>query len=327
MKPAKKKAIRFAVACVAAGLLIGFIALAALDFNFFEMGTMAPVTNEYALAEAFTNIEVYGGSSDVRLLPSEDGACTVLCHETDRVTHTVTVEKGTLTIRRNDNRKWFEHIGFTWSYWGPMEVVISLPERAYEELYIRTPTGDVEVPGDFSFTRAEVDGSSGNIRFEAEVSGDLSVKSVSGNIRVSGVSPANLTARSTSGDIAVEAARVRGTFSCHTVSGSQKISDVTCRSASVYATSGDVLAADLLASEDIRMENISGRLELIRCDADTLWLKNVSGDVIGSLRTAKTFAANTTSGRIRVPADDAAGGGTCEVKTVSGDIALDVLEQ
>ena len=60
MKPAKKKALIIAAVCVAAGLLLSFTALAALDFNFFELGTMEQVSNTYAPADAFTNITVRG---------------------------------------------------------------------------------------------------------------------------------------------------------------------------------------------------------------------------------------------------------------------------
>ena len=325
MRPTKKKALRFALICVAAGLLISFIALAALDFNFFEMGTMEPVTNTYTVTDRFTNIKVWGAECDVRLVPSEDNTCAVLCHETDRITHTVTVKNGTLTIERTDNRKWYEHIGFTWSYWGPMEVIVSLPERAYGDLYVRTASGEVEIPSDFSFDRAEVDGTSGNVRFTAAVKGAARLKTVSGDIKAGGMSPETLTATSTSGDITLDAIAVSGAFACKTVSGWQTIRDLTCRGATLNTTSGDVTVSDLIASENIRMEAVSGRLSLARCDADTLWLKTVSGDVTGTLRTEKVFVTHTTSGSVRVP--DSTSGGTCEVKTVSGSIHLAVSDQ
>lgn len=325
MRPAKKKALRFAIICVAAGLLICFVALAALDFSFFEMGTMEPVTNTYAVTDSFTNIRVWGAECDVRLIPSEDGACTVLCSETDRVTHTVTVKNGTLTIERTDDRKWYEHIGFTWSYWGPIEVVVALPGHAYGDLDVRTASGKVEIPGDFSFDSAKVDGTSGDVRFTAAVDGELRLKTVSGDIQASGMRPETLTVTSTSGDITLDSIAVNAAFASKTVSGSQTVSDLTCRSAAINTTSGDVTVSDLIASESLRMEGVSGRLSLTRCDADTLWLKTVSGDVTGTLRTEKVFVTNTTSGSVRVPGSTT--GGACEVKTVSGDIRFDIADQ
>ena len=325
MRPAKKQALRFAIVCVAAGLLIGFVALAALDFNFFEMGTMEPVTNTHAVTDSFTNIRVWGGECDVRLVPSENGACTVLCRETDRITHTVTVKNGTLTIERTDDRKWYEHIGFTWSYWGPIEVVISLPGGTYGTLDVRTASGEVEIPGDFSFDSARVDGTSGDVRFMAAVEGDLHLKTVSGDINAGGMRPETLTVTSTSGDITLDAIAVNAAFACKTVSGSQNISDLTCRSAAINTTSGDVTVSDLIASESLRMEAVSGSLTLTRCDAGALWLKTVSGNVTGTLRTEKVFVTHTTSGSVRVPGSTS--GGPCEVKTVSGSIHLDVPDQ
>ena len=323
MKSFKNKAIRFALICVAAGLLIGFVALATLDFNFFEVGTMEPVTSVHEPTEAFAGIMVRAASSDVQLLPAEDGRCIVVCDETDRISHTVDVEGKTLVIRSVDHTRWYERIGFVWNM-SPMKVTIYLPERAYDDLYIRTASGDVDVPGDFSFAQAEVDGVSGSIRFVASVEGELLLKSVSGSIQVGGVAPEALTVESTSGSVTVEAAEVGEAFSCKTVSGDQRINRVTCQNVSIYSTSGSVTASDLIASEHIGMEAVSGSLKLERCDADTLWLKTVSGDVTGTLRTEKTFLASTVSGSVHVP--DTAVGGVCEVKTVSGSIQLDVLE-
>ena len=325
MKQAKRKAITLAAICVAAGLLIGFIALAALDFNFFEMGTMKPVTSIYTPTETFTGITVRAAESDVRLLPSEDGTCSILCNETDKITHTVAVESGTLTIRSVDHRKWYERIGFIWNLSSPIEVVVYLPERAYEALYVRTASGNIDVPDGLSFAQAEVDGTSGDICFTAAVEEELLLKSVSGDIQVGATNPESLIVQSTSGDVTVDAAAVSGEFSCKTVSGTQRVSNLTCRNATVYSTSGSVIASDLIASDNIHMEAVSGSLKLTRCDADTLWLKTVSGNVSGTLCTEKVFVTHSTSGGIRVP--DTAAGGTCEVKTVSGSISLDVLDQ
>ena len=325
MRAAKRKAIVIAAVCMVAGLLISFMALAAMDFQFFEMGTMASVTNAYEVANVFTNIQVRGAECDVRLLPSEDGTCRVLCHETDRITHTVTVENGTLMIERTDNRKWYEHIGLTWSYWGPIEVIICLPEGAYGDLYVRTASGTVEIPGDFAFAQAEVDGISGDVSLMAAVEGELRLKTVSGDIQVSGSSPETLTVKSTSGKITADSVAVGTAFACETVSGSQNISRLTCQNATVYSTSGSVAASDLIASESIHMEAVSGSLKLLRSDAKTLWIKTVSGDVTGTLCTEKVFVTHTTSGNVSVP--DTAAGGTCEVRTVSGSITFDVPDR
>ena len=287
------------------------------------MGTMEAVTDTYTITDGFSNIRVSGAECDVRLIPSEDASCTVLCRETDRIAHTVTVKNGTLTVERTDNRKWFEHIGFMWSYWGPIEVNIYLPEIAYENLYVRTASGKIDIPDGFFFDRAELDGVSGDIRFMAEVDGELRLKAVSGDIEVSGTSPETLSVESTSGVVTVNDIAVNAAFACRTVSGTQRINHLTCKNAMINSTSGSVIASDLIASEHITMEAISGSLKLTGCDADTLYLKTVSGGVAGTLCSEKQFLANTTSGSISVP--DTAGG-LCEVKTVSGNIHLEVQD-
>jgi DUF4097 and DUF4098 domain-containing protein YvlB len=60
-------------------------------------------------------------------------------------------------------------------------------------------------------------------------------------------------------------------------------------------------------------------------DAETLILKATSGDVEGTLLSAKKFVTDTTSGEIRVPKSDESAG-ICEIKTVSGDVQIRVVQ-
>ena len=63
---------------------------------------------------------------------------------------------------------------------------------------------------------------------------------------------------------------------------------------------------------------------LAACDAEEMELKTGSGDITGTLRSAKKFDAKTGSGDIRVPSDG--DNGTCTAKTGSGDIELSLAE-
>ena len=72
----------------------------------------------------------------------------------------------------------------------------------------------------------------------------------------------------------------------------------------------------------MNIETVSGGIRLTKCDAGSLWLKSVSGNITGSLLNQKTFVANTVSGSINVPAS--AAGGRCEIKTTSGNISFEI---
>lgn len=320
MRFGKKIAILVAVLCVGVGLLLVLGAMVATGFDFGRMNTLHFVTNTYTVHDTFTNISIKDAECDVRLVLTEGGTCTVECRESDKIYNTVAVENGTLTVRRVDSRRWYEHIGVYW--WGKMEVTVYLPQAEYHSLSAVSVSGNVEIPEGFSFQKAEARSTSGSVRFAAAVEGDLYVKTVSGSVSVEGAAPKTLTAQSTSGSVSIVNVCVGGPLNAKTVSGRLTLTDVTCQSMEAESTSGGIVFSDTLASGHMRIKSVSGAVELRRCDADTLWIKTTSGSVRGTLLTEKIFVTNTSSGRVNVP--QSASGGKCEVKTTSGSIEFKI---
>ncbi|MGN1048779.1 MAG: DUF4097 family beta strand repeat-containing protein [Eubacteriales bacterium] len=317
MKTAKKVAIIAASALIAVGLLISFGAIIAMDFDFSGMNTITPVTNAYSVKESFTNINIEGAECDIRLLASDDGLCKVLCSESDKISHSVEVNNKALFIKRTDNRKWYEHIGV---YWGKMEIAVYLPQSDYEYLYVKSLSGNIEIPEGFSFVEADIHNTSGDIFFSANTENDLSVKNVSGKLSVSNSSPIRLDAESTSGNVTISSVKSAAELSVKTVSGDIGLRDIECKDIYAESTSGDVAFSDVYASEKIRIGNVSGQIGLYGCDASSLWINTTSGDVSGTLLTEKIFIAESVSGNISVPYSGT--GGKCEIKTTSGNIKI-----
>lgn len=301
MKNQKKIAIWAAVGLVVAGLILSFAALCAMDFDFNKMNTLKYATNTYALEEPFSNISIKTAECDLRLLPSEDDSCKVVCEESEEIFHSVTVENNTLTIGRTDARKWYEHI--VGIYWGEMTITVYLPQTDYASLYALNVSGNITIPDEFSFLDAELHNTSGKVDFAAAVENDLSIKTVSGNLHIKNAHPKGLTAQSTSGRIVCSDVAVSENIKMKTVSGKINSSNVT-------------------VSGRMTVETVSGNIRLSGCDADSLQIKSTSGDVFGTLLTEKSFHANSTSGHIDVP--DSTSGGNCEVKTTSGNITFKI---
>lgn len=320
MKTSKKIVIIVAVAMIVGGLAISVSALAMLDFDFTKMNTIAFVTNTYEIDEEISSISVNGAECDVRIIPSEDGHCKVVCQESDKISHSIGVENNKLIIERHDNRKWYEHIGV---YWGDMEVAIYLPQGEYDDLYAKNLSGDIDIPEGFSFESAEVQSTSGNVRFHAAVSGELSAQSTSGEVYIGNSAPTKLTATSTSGNVTVDNVTVRESVTVKAVSGDMKLSGIRCKSVIANTTSGKIDFSDVITTESIRAESVSGDIDLHMCDGADLRFKTSSGDVSGTLLTEKIFLTDTTSGDVDVPRS--VSGGECEVTTVSGDIAFDII--
>lgn len=316
-----KKAIMAAVILVAAGLAIAFGGMAAMNFDFNKMNTLHFTTNTYSVDESFTNISIETAECDIRLLPSEDDSCKVVCEESKEIFHTVSVKNNTLTIDRTDARKWYKRI--VGIYWGDMTITVYLPQTAYASLSVLNVSGNTAIPEDFTFTDAKIRSTSGNIDFLAPVEKDLSLKTVSGNLHAEGTNPKSLDAQSTSGDIDYADSIVSDDMTIDTVSGKIRCSNVSASGdINMETTSGKVTLSGVTAAKAIQIETVSGNIELKSCDADTLWLKSTSGKVSGTLLTKKKFLTDTTSGRINVP--QSSSGGKCEIKTTSGNIQFEI---
>jgi DUF4097 and DUF4098 domain-containing protein YvlB len=300
MRKATKIALMVAGACVVAGALVAGGALAALGFDFRALSTTELQERTYEVQESFQSIDISVPESDVRLLPAADGQCRVVCAEGEQVTDTVNVENGALTITRQDARKWYQHIGISWV--DAPAVTVYLPEAEYQSLTVRTVSGEIEVPADFTFATAKVESTSGDLTLRAKVTDGVTAKSVSGDITLDGVS---------------------GEVQITTTSGDVEVGRSAAQTLTVQTTSGEIDLEDVSVERGACITSVSGDVELERFDADSIQIKTVSGDVEGSLCSPKNFVIQTTSGWVQTPSSDSAAG-ECAVTTTSGDIRLEL---
>lgn len=298
MKTAVKVSIIVAVVLILVGSVISFSAISSMNFDFTKTQSGSSREKSYTIDDSFINITIDTVEADVRFEPSADGKCRVECVESTNIYHTVKTVNDTLVIKRVDERKWYEHIGF---FWINMRVTVYLPQAQYDALHVKTVSGDIHITDIFSFKEAEVQSTSGNIGFMANVKNDLRVKSVSGNLTVSGIQA--------------------DSFSVHTTSGDISAYDVLCGRFNIDTVSGDVRMSDVNAG-NMHIKTVSGDIAMTSCDAEDIELKTTSGDIRGSLLSGKSFQTHTTSGRVSVPQSSA--GGECRISTVSGDVSISV---
>lgn len=317
MKTAVKVSIIVAVALILVGSVISFSAISSMNFDFTKTQSGSSREKSYTIDDSFMNISVDTVEANVRFELSADGKCRVECVESTNIYHTVKTVNDTLVIKRVDERKWYEHIGF---FWRNMRVTVYLPQAEYDALHVKTVSGDIHIPDICSFNEAEVQSTSGNIGFAANVKNDFSVKSVSGRLDVSGIQADRFSLHTTSGNINADDVRC-DKFMIDTTSGDIRADDVRCGRFTVNTTSGDVKMLEVNA-EDMRIKSVSGDITLTSCDAADIELKTTSGDIRGSLLSGKSFQTHTTSGRISVPQSSA--GGECRISTVSGDVTITI---
>ena len=285
--------------CIA-GLIVALVGLFMMSFDFKDADFPKYDEKSYQVSGDFNKISIDTETSDVIFVRSQDGVCRVDCSEIKRLTYSVYVEDGTLTIEKNDSRKWYDHItifNFT------RTMTVHLPAEKYDAVVINSTTGDVSVPEDFSFSSAKVELTTGDIKWGAQVSEELSAKTTTGDISVSGISPKKLDVKASTGQIT--------------------LSDIKCESAKLKSTTGDNKLKNVVAKA-LNIESSTGDITLRDCDGESISVKTTTGDVEAALLSGKNFSTSTSTGNVRVPSDSE--GGSCRIETTTGDIRVKIAE-
>lgn len=277
----RKRLIMAAAACIGAGLVISFGALAAAGFDLSKFNTAEIVTSTYSIEENFKNIAIEEPVYDIEFVLSQDGSCKVVCTAEDNISHTAEVKNGTLVIRGEDHSRWFDHIGV---YMSEMKVVVYLPEKEYESLSVKGKSSDIKVPADFSFSGAEIKNTSGEVDFQASVKNDLNITTSGGDIDLEGIECKNITVNSTSGEVDLVDVIASETIVIESSSGDVTLRGSDAKSLRIKTSSGEV-SGTLLTDKVFTADTGSGEIDVPgsakggKCE-----VKTSSGDIKMSVR-------------------------------------------
>ncbi len=301
-----------------AALFVGALALGNWDFK--SLSTEEYEMNTCVIEEKFFAISVNTDTADVAFALSEDGACRVMCEERKKLKHSVTVKDGTLSVKLEDTRKWYDHI--TFFSFGKEKVTVYLPEAEYESLSVKNDTGHVDIPNVFSFGSINVTLSTGGVNLAASAAEDVRIKTSTGSINVDGISAGKLELVTSTGRVTVNKATCSGNINIRVSTGKATLADVTCADLFSDGNTGDITLKNVIASGAFDIERSTGDVRFDACDAAAIDVKTDTGDVKGTFLTDKIFSAKTDTGRIRVPTSVA--GGLCKIETDTGDIEIDI---
>ncbi len=303
---------------VGAALIAG--AAVSSGFDFSSIGSTGKLRDETYTADGeFSSVEIGTEVADVELRPSDDGRLRVECRELEDTRHEVTVADGTLRIEFRDERKPAKKLSFGTA---KTSVTVYLPGDAYDSLNVSASTGDVCVPDGFSFGRAGITVTTGDISFRADVAGKLELTSTTGKIGVSGCVAGELSVSVTTGRTDVSGVVCDGAVTLRSTTGRTELASLTCASLTSEGTTGAVVLRDVKVSGSLSVTRGTGDVKFDRSDAAELTVKTGTGDVTGTLLTPKTFVTHTTTGSASVPGGSS--GGRCEISTTTGDIRIAV---
>ena len=317
----KKSTIWLIVAAglVVIGLIVFTVALAMTAFDFGSFGTVKYETNTHEITEDFSNISINSDTADIAFIISED--CKVVCYQAQKQKHDTFAENGTLNIKLNDERQWYEYIGITT---GTPKITVYLPAAEYGALTIKESTGDIDIPKELTFNSIDIIASTGDVRSLASASDSISIKTSTGYIHIEDSSSKSLILSVSTGNITARSITCTDDLTVKVSTGKANLTDITCKNLISNGNTGDIELTNVIAAEKFSIERSTGDVEFEACDAAGLYIVTDTGDVEGSLLTEKIFCVETDTGRVNVP--KTTNGGICEITTDTGDIKI-VIQQ
>lgn len=254
----KKPLLITAIALILVGAILFTWALAALDFDFYKLSTERYETNTYEVRERFDNISIDVTTTQVKFALSEDGSCKIVCHETEKVKHSATVQDGTLVIDTVDTRRWYDHIGISF---GGMKMTVYLPRSEYASLLIETDTGDVEIPRGFFFESISIDSSTADITCQACALKSIDINTDTGDIKLIDVKCEETNLESDTGDITFTRVVAAESLRAETSTGDVRFENSDAVFIVVETNTGDVTGT-LRSNKEFICETDTGDIDV-----------------------------------------------------------------
>lgn len=296
-------------------------AMSACDWDFNRLNSSKYETNTHTPTEDFENVLIDIKNAKVMLLPSENEGCKVICHERDRMLHTVTVEDGTLKIKTVDSRQWYDYI----AWFESAIITVYLPKGEYDSLKITGATGDIGIDSNFKFSEMKITTTTGDIISKAAVAERADLTATTGDIRIENTEIGSLTASVSTGSVTVKNLICHGNLEITVSTGFALAENVTCRDFTSQGATGDLYMKNLTAEGNLSAARSTGDITFEKSDARSISVTCTTGSIGGTLRSAKAFIASAATGSVTLP-ESTAGAGKCELHTTTGNISISIAE-
>lgn len=292
MKKSTIIALVVALAMIVIGTVISALAIGAAKGDFNTFSTVNYEEKVYEITEDFNSIDIDESDCKIIFARSDDGICRVECAENENSWHEVEVKDGTLCITAFD--KPMAHIGIMGN---KQPMTVYLPKTEYDRLTVDSTSGSVNIPEGFTFTDAEVECTSGSIKFMADVVSAADIHTSSGSVAASGMNCESLDVSSTSGSIKVGIVSASDSISVSATSGSIGALGLNAaNNLTIKSTSGSIVF-DQIHAGALTVSASSGRIEAADVNADSAEFETTSGSItLNGTKFTGTLSVNATSG-------------------------------
>ena len=274
---------------------------------------------QYEFDDDFKNIKIITDTADIIVMPSENTNSIVVCNEQEKLNHIVKLEDNTLLIKVNDTRKWYEYIGINFN---TPKITIYLPKTEYNELLIKSSTGEVNIPKNFKFKNIDIVVDTGNITNYASAYDDIKIKTSTGNIQVENIIADTLKFSTSTGKVDVKKVNCSNDIKINVSTGDTKLVDTTCKNIISSGSTGNMSLENVIAMEKVSIERSTGNIKFKDSDANDIFIRTDTGDINGNLLTDKVFFVESDTGSVDVPkilADE-----KCEIITDTGNVKMTI---
>ena len=261
MNAMKKGAIKLAVALLGIGLVIMAGAFAVSGFSPLRLSRTVSGYEERTkdfVGTSFSQVRIQEIDANIRVLPSEDGRCSVHYDETDRSTYHVEIIDDALVIEHE--RDWLDSFGI---FMSAPKLTVYLPRVAYAQIDVHTVSGGIQIDG-LEFGKMNLEATSGGIRLN-EVSvdaGSLRAKTVSGGIQIAELTAGEMDLETTSGGIRLtDVTANEGHLSAKAVSGGIRLENVDAGSLELRTVSGGIRGT-LRSGKVFEASSVSGSVKV-----------------------------------------------------------------
>ena len=238
MNQREKGAIKIALVLIGIGALIFCGALASSGFNPLELSRSVSGYEQRSaqFVGPFSRVSIEDVDANVRILPTKDARCTVYYDETDRSGYHLNIQDDALVIAHE--RSWLDSFGIIMS---APKLTVYLPEAQYDAVDVRVVSGSIQIEG-LDIKEMDLATTSGKIQLsDANVTGEVALKTISGGIKVEALRAGSLTAKTTSGGI--------------------RLDDVDAEELELHSTSGSI-KGELMSGKEFEASSVSGRISV-----------------------------------------------------------------
>ena len=281
----------------------------------------ATETNTYDVNDAFSSIHISADAVDVKILPSENGTCKVVCVENKKVHHKISVEDNVLTIGDGEEKNLVEKV---YRMISKQVITIYLPIAEYNDLIIENSTGNVDVAKVGKFSMVDISLSTGDVDFSTNVVGLTKIEATTGDVSVKNVELGSLIAEVTTGNIELSNVNCEASLTADVTTGDAELENILCENLYSDGKTGELSMENVIAKGKFEIDRDTGDVEIERCDAQELYITTDTGDVEGSLLSDKVFIVSTDTGNVNVPQTTT--GGVCKITTDTGNIRITIVK-